>query len=1139
MRRVPFSHKYWITPGFAKKKGRSVTCPETGTEYAAVRCLGNFTALNACTKPPPAHFFFQIPDQRGCSLRFPMGAKRFKYIDLSDAYHTCLLTDSTRDLVVVEFDGDYYQYIGGAQGISQMAVFWPAHLEDGFYTAMEYHWRDMWSGYVDDLGCHGLNDTQVNNRHRILTTILQILKKPYDSKGRDGDDHMILAGLYIDEFGVRVQDEAVEVLSLTLTAYKVKTITDAQHVLGVIQYTNSAFDITPDNWKLFSDNVTILEDAIKRYNATPGNRKAILWGTAEIQACENLNSIIKNSAWAYMRPEDLLGPNKCIVTMTDASDSAVCISVFVVNKANAKDVTSADLRDRNMSQLVGVKRKVLSDSKRRWNTYEAELWALVLVVQYFGDFVSAATRDYPPGNPQGICKIGMWCDSTTAIGQWRSLHLPVGTIDHLSAKARRFYGWADETAGTIYWSLELRHFPGDCISLPHMMTHMADMAKARHKELMAMGSHAIVAPLHVHSFHEPPANTRSLKKKPLGTPPTGFRHSLLNLSPSDVDVVAEALLADNTLYLRVPLHDIYKMAADIDVKSVPQMHRDKISAWIGVRFFAFSPPGSSRSLLYCPISFQLIRATDTDVPLDDLSKTLVMVTPKGAMVRVTDETKQPIVAGEEDHDTHGDVMMHDLRKDIVYAAHNNNNHPSLSRTIKAVREMTWFPEMISFIRYHIDACPICMTNMKIKKTNGCSIVSAQRLQHVQVDHYILRDDLPEITGCAAILTIACNATSMTMFIPVTTTDAEDAIRAIHDRWYCIFGVPTQIKSDRGSAFTSDCMTLFRSIMGQKEWYFSAAANAHQHAMVEHKHEILNHVVSVAHIKGDIRCRKDLEHYAAEATAQQNLYLGEVTPFEKALGEPPRTVQDMAFIPNMPRTMTPTDAALLQQVRTTTAETIALSHEKRAETVRRNLLSADVTSHASKTRVSDIRVGDDVSYKGKPYKVIQIDSHGPAGASKVKIEHSDGSTDTVNAHALTGLAEPTTELMLPRHHALCINDFAFFETDDIVRGGLIRDIQGDNLVMHYCLPAPKQKTRYSPVYCDRNGAETRTRRPKADQSPKTFDIASADIIVRGPITDKGMIDQNMLDFLTSKGIVLFCFSVAITTTSHQDSTRSLK
>ena len=136
------------------------------------------------------------------------------------------------------------------------------------------------------------------------------------------------------------------------------------------------------------------------------------------------------------------------------------------------------------------------------------------------------------------------------------------------------------------------------------------------------------------------------------------------------------------------------------------------------------------------------------------------------------------------------------------------------------------------------------------------------------------------------------------------------------------------------------------------------------------------------------CRKDLEHYAAEATAQQNLYLGEVTPFEKALGEPPRTVQDMAFIPNMPRTMTPTDAALLQQVRMTTAETIALSHEKRAETVRRNLLAADVTSHASKTRVSDIRVGDDVSYKGKPYKVIQIDSHGPAGASKVKIEHSD-------------------------------------------------------------------------------------------------------------------------------------------------------
>ena len=421
-----------------------------------------------------------------------------------------------------------------------------------------------------------------------------------------------------------------------------------------------------------------------------------------------------------------------------------------------------------------------------------------------------------------------------------------------------------------------------------------------------------------------------------------------------------------------------------------------------------------------------------------------------------------------------------------------------------------------------------MAHMKLKRANGCSIVSAQRLRHVQIDHYILKDDLPDITGYAAILTISCNATSMTMFIPVVTTNAEDAIRAIHDRWYALFGVPSQIKSDRGSAFTSDCMKLFRSLLGQKEINFSAASNAHQHAMVEHKHEILNHVISVAHLKGDIRSAKDLDFYAASATAQQNLYLGEVTPFEKALGEAPRTAQDMMFIPNFPKTLKPTDAAFLRQVRDTTAETIALSHEKRAEVVRRNLLSADATSHASKTRSTDIKVDDEVSYNGKSCKVTHMIAHGPAGASKAIIEYADGSTDTVNAHDLTGLAEPTSELMLPRRQDMNVNDFAFFDINDTVRGGVVRQVQDDKVTLHYCLPAPVRKNCYSPVYANAEGDEQRTRKPTPDLTPVIYDVHPTDIIIRGPINNKGYIDQTMLDFLTSRGIVLFAIASVAST-----------
>ena len=56
-----------------------------------------------------------------CS-RVPLGSKFFRYYDLSDAFHTCRVTDETRKLLVVQFNDEYYQYTGGAQGIANMAV---------------------------------------------------------------------------------------------------------------------------------------------------------------------------------------------------------------------------------------------------------------------------------------------------------------------------------------------------------------------------------------------------------------------------------------------------------------------------------------------------------------------------------------------------------------------------------------------------------------------------------------------------------------------------------------------------------------------------------------------------------------------------------------------------------------------------------------------------------------------------------------------------------------------------------------------------------------------------------------------------------------------------------------------------------
>ena len=134
--------------------------------------------------------------------------------------------------------------------------------------------------------------------------------------------------------------------------------------------------------------------------------------------------------------------------MTDASDTAVGLSMFLVNRPNAKLITNADLRDHSISQLIATKSITLDAGQLRWHTCETELLGIVEAVIRWGNFISIALSSFSPDPLGETAKLLFLSDSTTGISQWLSLHIPEGIMDHLSAKARRFYSWADKVAGT-------------------------------------------------------------------------------------------------------------------------------------------------------------------------------------------------------------------------------------------------------------------------------------------------------------------------------------------------------------------------------------------------------------------------------------------------------------------------------------------------------------------------------------------------------------------------------------------------------------------------------------------------------------------------------------------------------------------
>ena len=489
MQEVTYEHGMWVSPGFGKYKGREWP----GTSMRMYRILTDLRKLNAVLKKPPAHWVDSVLDARELSKEVPPGSTHFLGCDISDAFSTCKLTERAQKLCVVELNGRFFMYMGGPQGLAPMALFWNAHVQDGFHKIMGNHWRKMWICFVDDMGVHGKSPEEVTTRARILSRILVRLEKPH-AFGVKGDadntwkaapkESMVLAGLKYSARGISCNEEILEALKRTLTQYKVTNKEDAQHVIGTIQYSYTAFQWDDASLTRYSSLMKVLNDAMKVASAP---RARINWDEACKNACIELHDHIVNRPLAYWSPFELINDDNCLVSMTDASDDGVAGCLFVVKKADARDVTMADLQDHTVSTLIAINSKILDEGQRTWNTYEAEILAAVRMVQKHGSYITTATAKFPTSGPNFKAKIGFLSDSTTAIGRWKALTIPIGDIEHLSAKSRRFFSWADICAGTRYWPFTINHLSGNDISLPHMLSHLGNLAKTKAKELKAVG----------------------------------------------------------------------------------------------------------------------------------------------------------------------------------------------------------------------------------------------------------------------------------------------------------------------------------------------------------------------------------------------------------------------------------------------------------------------------------------------------------------------------------------------------------------------------------------------------------------------------------------------------------------------------
>jgi transposase InsO family protein len=155
------------------------------------------------------------------------------------------------------------------------------------------------------------------------------------------------------------------------------------------------------------------------------------------------------------------------------------------------------------------------------------------------------------------------------------------------------------------------------------------------------------------------------------------------------------------------------------------------------------------------------------------------------------------------------AVPHLARWQIVRLCHDRAGHLSVEYTIRRIRLNYYFPKMRRFVTKYISACLNCAyyKHCSSKKQGKLYPIEKKAVPFhtIHIDHVGPFETSKK--GNKYLLVIVDAFTKFTVLEAVKSTKVKPVTRTLH-LMMCIFGVPTRIISDRGSAFTSRAFRLF-------------------------------------------------------------------------------------------------------------------------------------------------------------------------------------------------------------------------------------------------------------------------------------------------------------------------------------------
>lgn len=244
-----------------------------------------------------------------------------------------------------------------------------------------------------------------------------------------------------------------------------------------------------------------------------------------------------------------------------------------------------------------------------------------------------------------------------------------------------------------------------------------------------------------------------------------------------------------------------------------------------------------------------------------------------------------------------------LRRGILYELHDApySGHPGVSKTLKAVSSMYWWPSLKQYVQNYIQQCGSC------QRVKASQLVPAGTLQPLPIPENpwdsVSMDfitGLPKTKrGFDAIIVFVCRLTKMTHIIPTTTSvNAIGTAQLFRDHVWKLHGVPLTIVSDRGSVFVGKFITELLRLIGTTH-NRSTAYHPQTDGQTERVNRILEDIIR--HYVGDDQADWD-QHVSTAEFAINNAHHESTgtTPFRLNNGRDPRlplSIQGRSQVPS--------------------------------------------------------------------------------------------------------------------------------------------------------------------------------------------------------------------------------------------------